>query len=379
MFRSMPRLTRRARILGGVTAAFAVGAVGLGVAWASAAHAVTISIDGTETEVSTRVGTVGELLQEQGVEVDAQDAVAPAPETELSDGLFIVFRNGKLINWVVDGQERPLWTTADTVGEAVIALGERARSAWLSVDRSKRIPVDGLAVDVRLPKSASVTADGATETASTTAVTVADLLSELGISVGAADLVEPTADTAVTEGLSVRVYRISSSEFTKQVGVPFPTQKRNDASMYVGSTKVIQAGKNGVAVQTFNRTTRDGVVVTEKLASTKVTTQPTPQIVAVGTKQRPAPKPTATKSYNVSADGLNWAALARCESGGNPRAINPAGYYGLYQFSLSTWRGVGGSGNPIDASSSEQTYRAQLLYKRSGAGQWPHCGKYLFT
>jgi hypothetical protein len=28
---------------------------------------------------------------------------------------------------------------------------------------------------------------------------------------------------------------------------------------------------------------------------------------------------------------LNWRALARCESGGNPRAVNPAGYYGLYQ------------------------------------------------
>ena len=230
-------------------------------------------------------------------------------------------------------------------------------------------------MNVRLPKSASVTADGSTKTAATTAVTVADLLDELGISVGAADLVKPTAETAVTEGLSVRVYRISSSEFTKRVGVPFPTQKRNDASMYVGTTKVIQDGKNGVAVQTFKRTTRDGAVVTEKLVSTELTTQPTPKIVAVGTKK----KPVSTKSYNVSADGLNWAALARCESGGNPRAVNPAGYYGLYQFSLSTWRGVGGSGNPADASSSEQTYRAQLLYKRSGAGQWPHCGKYLFT
>jgi uncharacterized protein YabE (DUF348 family) len=375
MFRSMPRLTRRARILGGVTTAVAVGAVGIGVAWGSAANAVTISIDGTETEVSTRVGTVGELLQEQGLEIEAQDAVAPAPETELSDGLFIVFRNGKLINWVVDGAERPLWTTADTVGEAVIALGDRARSAWLSVDRSKRIPVDGLAVNVRLPKSASVTVDGATETTETTAVTVADLLTEIGVTLGASDLVKPAAETAVTEGLSVQVYRVELSDFTKRVGVPFPTEKRNDSSMYVGTTKVVQAGKNGVAVQTFKRTTRDGKVVTEKLVSTEVTTQPTPKIVAVGTKK----KPVSTKSYNVSADGLNWAALARCESGGNPRAVNPAGYYGLYQFSLSTWRGVGGSGNPADASSSEQTYRAQLLYKRSGAGQWPHCGKYLFT
>ena len=34
----------------------------------------------------------------------------------------------------------------------------------------------------------------------------------------------------------------------------------------------------------------------------------------------------------------------------------------------STWHAVGGVGLPTDASSSEQTYRAQLLYNRSGAG-----------
>ena len=104
--------------------------------------------------------------------------------------------------------------------------------------------------------------------------------------------------------------------------------------------------------------------------STKVTRQPVAQQVSVGTKPRPAaPAPTA--------DGLNWAALAACESGGNPRAVNPAGYYGLYQFSLSTWASVGGSGNPIDASPAEQLARAQTLYARSGAGQWG-CGSHLF-
>lgn len=80
-----------------------------------------------------------------------------------------------------------------------------------------------------------------------------------------------------------------------------------------------------------------------------------------------------------SVESLNWAALGRCEAGGNPRAYNPAGYYGLYQFSLGTWRGVGGSGNPAEASADEQTYRAQLLYARRGDSPWPHCGRLLFS
>ncbi len=77
--------------------------------------------------------------------------------------------------------------------------------------------------------------------------------------------------------------------------------------------------------------------------------------------------------------GLNWRALARCESGGNPRAYNSAGYYGLYQFSRSTWRSVGGSGSPSAASAAEQTRRAQTLFRRAGSSPWPVCGRRLFS
>lgn len=66
--------------------------------------------------------------------------------------------------------------------------------------------------------------------------------------------------------------------------------------------------------------------------------------------------------------------IAQCESGGDPGAVNPAGYYGKYQFDLGTWQSVGGSGNPAAASEVEQDYRAQLLYERSGSSPWPVCG-----
>jgi hypothetical protein len=51
----------------------------------------------------------------------------------------------------------------------------------------------------------------------------------------------------------------------------------------------------------------------------------------------------------------------------------------MYQFSQQTWNAVGGVGDPAAASAEEQTYRAQILYNRSGAGQWPHCGPRLFS
>jgi hypothetical protein len=70
------------------------------------------------------------------------------------------------------------------------------------------------------------------------------------------------------------------------------------------------------------------------------------------------------------------AAIAACESGGNPRAIGGGGAYrGKYQFSFATWAAVGGSGDPAAASVAEQDHRAALLYAQAGPGQWPVCGR----
>ena len=99
-------------------------------------------------------------------------------------------------------------------------------------------------------------------------------------------------------------------------------------------------------------------------------------VQAGGTAARRAP---ALSRSGDRASRLNWAALARCESGGNPRAVNPAGYYGLYQFSPATWRSVGGSGLPSRASAAEQKMRAQILFRRSGSSPWPVCGRRLFS
>lgn len=69
-------------------------------------------------------------------------------------------------------------------------------------------------------------------------------------------------------------------------------------------------------------------------------------------------------------------AIAACESGGDPTAVDASGtYYGKYQFDLSTWASVGGSGNPAEASEAEQDYRASLLYAQAGSSPWPVCGQ----
>jgi len=69
------------------------------------------------------------------------------------------------------------------------------------------------------------------------------------------------------------------------------------------------------------------------------------------------------------------ARIARCESGGNPRAVSADGAYrGKYQFDRQTWKAVGGHGDPARASEIEQDRRALALYRVRGASPWPACG-----
>ncbi|OWY63404.1 hypothetical protein B7486_53320 [cyanobacterium TDX16] len=78
----------------------------------------------------------------------------------------------------------------------------------------------------------------------------------------------------------------------------------------------------------------------------------------------------------AAAEG-GWAALRRCESGGNYQTNTGNGFYGAYQFDLQTWQSVGGSGLPSDAPPEEQDARAKALYAQRGAQPWPVCGRFL--
>lgn len=72
-----------------------------------------------------------------------------------------------------------------------------------------------------------------------------------------------------------------------------------------------------------------------------------------------------------------WIRLAECESGGDWSINTGNSYYGGVQFSLTSWRGVGGTGWPHQASVWEQMYRAERLLDIQGWGAWPSCSRQL--
>ncbi|MCB9375170.1 MAG: transglycosylase family protein [Microthrixaceae bacterium] len=112
---------------------------------------------------------------------------------------------------------------------------------------------------------------------------------------------------------------------------------------------------------------------------------PTPRAPAAPGRRstaRPSPSSSSAAGLGVRSSGgaptaEEAAFLARvrqCESRGNYQIVSSTGRYrGAYQFSVETWRGVGGSGDPAAASPAEQDARALALLRLQGKRAWPVC------
>ncbi|MGF1595955.1 MAG: ubiquitin-like domain-containing protein [Acidimicrobiales bacterium] len=361
-------------------ALLALGAVAAAVYYVTSPVGVELSVDGQTRSIETRADSVADLLVDHDITVGDADLVDPPLETGLAEGDSVVVRFARPLTVVIDGSETVHTTTELTVGDALDDAGAPIEGAAVSVPLAETLPLAGVTVEVTTPKSITLDVGGQPLVVTSTARTVGEVLEAEAIALAGTDTLAPSADTAVTEAMTITVTRIRVETETRTETIAHDTVERDDPDLTVGTREVVTGGVDGTQDVIYSVTYTNDEPTSEEAVSSAVTSEPVTEIVAVGTK--PAPVAAQTSDPGVAASGgssgLNWAALAQCESSGNAKAVNPAGYYGLYQFAPATWASVGGTGNPVDASPAEQTNRAQILYDRSGAGQWPHCGRHLF-
>lgn len=375
---SAVRRTPGALALYALVTVFLVGATSAFVAFNKT---VTISVDGKTREVSSFARNVSTVLEASGVSYGPRDLVVPAPDEGLGSDAHIVVTHARQVRLTVNGETSTVWVTANTVKEALQQLDVNARGAALSASRSSRLPTSGFALKVRTPRTITIKIGGNKLETTTTAPTLGKALEQAGIKLGPHDKINANVDARPKEGQVVRIMQVLGAPEKRRVSLDYETVRRANDEMFEGESKVVRAGREGLKKIVVATILDQGKRV-EKVVSEKILREPRKQVVAYGTKEpetSPAPSGGSAPVVESVAD-LNWAALAECESGGDPNAVNPAGpYYGLYQFSQSTWEAVGGEGVPTDASASEQTYRAQKLYAQSGDEQWPVCGENLYS
>ncbi|MFK0044954.1 ubiquitin-like domain-containing protein [Streptomyces sp. NPDC090741] len=340
-------------------------------AFVAADKSVRLTVDGEPRTLHTFADDIDELLAAEGLGVGPHDLVAPARTEALDDGDEIVVRYGRPLRLTLDGQSRQVWTTAGTIEGALRQFGVRVEGAYLSAPRTAPVPRGGLTLSVRTERSVTFMADGRESTIRTNAATVQEALGQAGITLQGQDTTSVPPASFPRDGQTVTVLRITGTREVREERVPYEIERTEDDGLFAGTEVVERAGRPGARRVTYVLRTVNGVRQKPRKVVEETVREPVTQLVKVGTR----PLPTSV----AGADGLDWAALAQCESGGRPAATDASGTYGgLYQFDVRTWQSLGGSGRPQDAPGQEQTYRAKKLYVQRGATPWPHCGRRLY-
>ncbi len=336
---------------------------------------VELIIDGTSIQAGTFANTVGDVLANRGIHVSEHDRVVPSLDSPVYSDSVISVDYATPLTLIIDGKEVTYWTVADNLGQALSDLGFASDQMRTSLTRSTPMGREPITVTAESVKQVTVIHDGITSAVNTYAATVADFLTEQGITVSDLDRVSPAAQTPLTTGTTITVQRVTKTQVTQTETIKYDTITTKDPSRYTDEKTVTVKGKDGSRTSVYEIVLVDGVQESRTLIKSTVVTEPVTAKVTIGTKKRPvADVPASALGVSV------WDRLAQCESGGNWSINTGNGYYGGLQFSASTWRAMGGTvyaPYASGATKAQQIAIAEKLQKRQGWGAWPACSRKL--
>jgi resuscitation-promoting factor RpfB len=356
-------------VLKATIASILVSLIGGGAAAIAMNKSVTVDIDGEAHQVSTYADTVGEVLDDEGLDVGSHDSLSPSPAANINDGGKIVLERGRQLHLMLDGEKRDFWVRATNVEDALKQINVAADGAWMSADMGSELPLNGMALEIKTVKNITLFDGGnKPKTMQTTAVTVHELVKELNLKLGADDKIAPGGKLKVTNGAEIRITRNGVTVINRTEKVKPPVQEVEDPNAMEGTEVVLDPGAPGQRIATYRITVKNGQEMARVEIGSKVTKQPKPRVVKVGTKEPPQP---------VISDGAVWDQLAQCESGGNWAINTGNGYYGGVQFDKGTWDAYGGdqyAAYPNEASREQQIAIAtKVRDARGGYSAWPAC------
>lgn len=214
--------------------------------------------------------------------------------------LYLYSQSNKQLVLVIDGQAQTLETRESLLSEVLekeqISLQPHDE---LSLGLSDEIK-DGDRVVIKRAQKISLTADGATKTLYTTEDTIGQAIDKLGITLEGYDKIFPSLDTTVSADMEIKIVRINKQTVQRTTNLPFRVIKTADPSLTVGTVRVAQAGKPGVMIQHIEKIYQDGELASMRMIGKEVQTVTKDKIIAVGTKAIPKPTVVAKATTTTS-------------------------------------------------------------------------------
>ncbi len=333
---------------------------------------ITVVVDGQQTTVSTMAVHVRGALKSAGYSVTDRDAVSPGGDKDVVNGATITLNRARPISLVMDGTPQQVWTTADNVADALAQL-KIPGDVFVSPARPTPLPLLGASLDITSPHIVLLADNGhRAQYVRLAAPTVGQLLQVQGVPLADQDSVAPSADTPLTDGMTITVTRRRVVNRTERVPLDPPPNVIKDVTMNMDRSVLVAPGKSGVQDVTYAVSIVNGVVADKKPISSTVIVPGQARTVRQGAKPGTEVPPIK--------NGPIWDLLAKCESGGKWSDNTGNGFYGGVQFDQNTWARQGGlryAPRPDMATREEQITIATVTQERQGWHAWPACTAHL--
>lgn len=236
------------------------------------------------TNLKTKSTVVSEVLNDAEIVIYDNDKVEPSLNSEVYDNMDIIVKRALAVAVDDGGKTSSLYTTADTVGEALLELGiNYNKSDDITPALDSKI-TSGLKIRIKRASGINLT-DGSKEVKIyyTHASTVGDFIKEQGIILGDKDTVKPDKTTEIGEGLNISITRVTTKIIEKNEVIYYQTEKRYTALLNEGTSRTIQSGKNGTKTISYEVTFVNGQETGKKRISTQVTQKSVNEIIEYGT------------------------------------------------------------------------------------------------
>lgn len=329
---------------------------------------ITIHDRGSDKGILTREATLRGAFKEAHIEIDANDMVEPGLDEPLvaSNYEVNVYRARPVT--IVDGAVRTkvmsaYQTPKQIAAQAHITLQDEDEA---TIAANSDMVSEGAGVQLKVKRATAFTfvLYGTKKTAYTQEKTVGDMLKRKNITLTKDDTLSVSKNAVITPGMTIELWRNGVQTGSEEQDVPFETEKIQDADHEVGYKQIKTPGVLGKKTVTFQIEMKNGKEVNRKEIQSVVTKQPQKQVEIVGTKM----------SNTFSGDFAGaLARLRSCEGGYTTNTGN--GYYGAYQYDISTWANYGGYANASLAPPAVQDEKAWLTYQKRGWQPWPSCSR----
>lgn len=349
---------------------------------------VSIHDRGEERVVVTKARTIRQALKAAKIEInEGHDVVEPGLDEELVASRYHVNIYRARPVTIIDGPVRQRVTTAQQAPVQV------AKAAGITLYAEDEVEL-GVADDLLLYGADKVmiinraipvkfTLYGKEAEVRTQAKTVGEFLIEKEIKMGDKDTLSVSAETKITKGMSIELWRDGKQTVTVEEDIDFPVEQIRDANREAGYKQVKTPGEKGTKNVTYEIEMKNGKEVDRKEIASVTTKQPKKQVEVIGTKAIVPPYTGGgSKTEWLKASGIpesDWAyvdSIVTRESGWNPNAVNPtSGACGLGQ-QLPCGKWPGAWNDPVAALKAQHNYVKSRYGSYAGAVEFWNNNRY---